>query len=339
LYYSVERNNIKTNRTFDEGSTPVSTERFSAYDKKSLDGASDFSGFLEWLIAIDNLAGSNLKEDLDVADKRIASLKLAGASKSEHELNGLYINELELRNNIYESLKTKSIYPRKLELIKSVIKNAVPGFNNIYVEKKSGRAQVMIEIDNEQINITQTSQGQQVLISLVTDIARRVLTLNPNMDNPLDSYGIVVIDEVELHLHPKWQQSVVSALLKSFKNIQFVITTHSPQVLSTVDKKNIRMFVKNDNGDILSVPPTFQTKGVKSADVMAQIMGADSIPDVKEAKEVDEFTVLLSTGKKSDALILLDVLKKHFGDNHPVILDCENSIKIYELREKIKNKI
>ncbi|CAI0839523.1 recombination protein F [Serratia quinivorans] len=339
LYYSVDRNNIKTNRTFDEGSVSVSTERYSSYDKKTLEGASDFSGFLEWFIVTDNLAGGNLKEDLYVADKRIASLKLAGASESEHELNGLYNDELELRNELHVKLNNKSFYLKKLELTKDVIRNAVPGFINIYVEKKSGRAEVMIEIDNEKINITQTSQGQQVLISLVTDIARRVITLNPKLDNPLDSPGIVVIDEVELHLHPKWQQSVVNALLKSFKNIQFVITTHSPQVLSTVDKKNIRMFVKNDKGDILSVPPTFQTKGVKSADVMAQIMGTYSIPDVQEARDVDNFTELLSNNKISDALIILDSLKKHFGDTHPVILDCENSIKIYELKERIKNKI
>jgi predicted ATP-binding protein involved in virulence len=336
LYYSIDRNNIKTNRTFDEGSTSVSTERFSSYDKKTLEGASDFSGFLEWFIVTDNLAGGNLKEDLIVADKRIASLKLAGASEIEHELNELYINELALRDKLLEVLKNKSIYLKKLELTKNVIRTVIPGFTDIYVEKKSGRAEVMIEIENQKINITLASQGQQVLISLVTDIARRMITLNPNVANPLDSYGIVVIDEIELHLHPKWQQNVVGALLKSFKNIQFVITTHSPQVLSTVDKKNIRMFVENDKGDIISAPPTFQTKGVKSADIMAQIMGTYSIPDVKEARDVDDFTALLSNDKKSEALILLESLKKHFGDTHPVILDCENSIKIYELKEKLK---
>lgn len=339
LYYSVERNNIKTNRTFDEGSTSVSTERFSAYDKKSLDGASDFSGFLEWFIVTDNLSGGNLKGNLEASEKRIASLKSAGASEHEHELNGLYVNELEMRKELKELIANKSSYLRRIELIKTVIQNVIPGFEDIYVEKKTGRAEVMIEIDNEKINITQSSQGQQVLISLVTDIARRALTLNPNLTNPLDSCGVVIIDEIELHLHPKWQQNIVSALLKSFKNIQFIITTHSPQVLSTVDKKNIRMFVKDEKGDTLSVSPTFQTKGVKSADVMAQIMGADSIPDVKEARDVDDFSTLLSNGKKSDAIILLESLKKHFGENHPVILDCENSIKIYDLKERIKTKI
>ena len=338
LYYSVDRNNIKTNRTFDEGSTSVSTERFSSYDKKTLEGTSDFSGFLEWFIVIDNLAGSNLKNSLDAADRRISSLKQAGASEKEHELYGLYVNELDARNELSKILDNKKIYLRKIELIKSVIKNVIPGFRNIYIEKKTGRAEVMIEIEEEKINITQTSQGQQVLISLITDIARRILTLNPNLINPLDSYGIVVIDEIELHLHPKWQQNVVNALLKTFKNIQFVITTHSPQVLSTVDKRNIRMFVKNDKGGMMSVSPTFQTKGVKSADVMARIMGADSIPDVKEAKDVDEFSRLLSYERKQDALILLSELKKHFGDNHPVILDCENSIKIFELKERVRNK-
>ncbi|MFJ5335390.1 retron Ec78 anti-phage system effector ATPase PtuA [Pectobacterium sp. CHL-2024] len=336
LYYSVDRNNIKTNRTFDEGSTSVSTERFSSYDKKTLDGASDFSGFLEWFIVIDNLSGGNLKDDIKVAEKRIASLKLAGADNSEHELNSLYQNEIELHASLFNTMKNKDVYLKKISFIKEVIKSSVPGFNDIYISKESGRAEVIVEIEDERINITQTSQGQQVLISLVTDIARRMITLNPNMSNPLESYGIVVIDEIELHLHPKWQQSIVSSLLNTFKNLQFVITTHSPQVLSTVDKRNIRMFIKDDEGNTLSVPPLFQTKGVKSADVMAQIMGTYSIPDVKEARDVDEFTALLSNNRKEEALLLLVDLTKHFGINHPVILDCENSIKIFELKEKIK---
>lgn len=55
-----------------------------------------------------------------------------------------------------------------------------------------------------------------------------------NKDAPQQTEGIVLIDEVDVHLHPKWQQTILSQLRDAFPCIQFIVTTHSPQVLSTV---------------------------------------------------------------------------------------------------------
>jgi predicted ATP-binding protein involved in virulence len=72
----------------------------------------------------------------------------------------------------------------------------------------------------------------------VCDIARRLAIANPKTE-PLQGQGIVLIDELELHLHPQWQRTVVSALQATFPNIQFLLTTHSPQVLSEVPQESI----------------------------------------------------------------------------------------------------
>lgn len=338
LYYSVGRNALKANRTYDEGNIELTLDRFYAYEKKTLDGDADFNGFLEWFITLDNLSGDGFREKLDDKKTVIDSLKLAGADAKGHTLNELYSLELSKYNELAEVVKNKETYYKRIELIKSVISTSMPGFEDIYVDKTSGRAEVMIQVEENKINITQASQGQQVLISLVSDIARKLITLNPNIKDPLNAPGIVVIDEIELHLHPKWQQSIINSLLMNFKGIQFIITTHSPQVLSTIDKKNIRMFVNGDDGRILSVSPNFQTKGVKSADIMAKIMGADSIPDVQEARDVDNFSVLLANDEIDKANRSLDDLIKHFGKNHPVVLDCENLIKIHDLKKKINKQ-
>ncbi|HEM6888749.1 TPA: AAA family ATPase [Providencia rettgeri] len=338
LYYSADRNNIKINRTFDEGKLNVSLRRFEAYDRKTLDGAIDFSGFLEWLIVIDNLSGSSFKQKANEYEKLVSSLKVAGAEDEKSNLNKLYLENLNELNKLTEILKNNESYSKKIELVKSVIITAMPEINDIYVDKSQGRAEIMLKFEEEKINITQASQGQQILISLVSDIARKLITLNEKLENPLFSNGIIVIDEVELHFHPKWQQNIVGILVNCFPNIQFIITTHSPQVLSTVDKNNIRIFAKNEIGEYLSVPPKFQTKGVQSADIMAQIMGTDSIPDIQEARDVDQFSKLLSDGFVEEAMNLLDKLRIHFGSDHPIILNCKNSIKIYELKNKIMNK-
>lgn len=338
LYYSSDRNNLKTKWTFDEEKINVSLKRLEAYDKKTLDGAIDFTGFLEWFIAIDNLSGNSFKLKLEESKNLVLSLKNAGAEDGENNLNKLYIEKLGELDELTKIVKNKEVYSKKIELVKQTISKAIPEFNDIYVDKSSGRAEVMVEIEGENVNIIQTSQGQQVLISLVSDIARQVITLNEKLDNPLSSNGIIVIDEIELHLHPKWQQNIVGALVNCFPNIQFIITTHSPQVLSTVDKNNIRIFAKNKVGEYLSVPPKFQTKGVQSADIMAKIMETDSIPDIKEARDVDQFSVLLSNHKIDEAKKLLENLKIHFGIEHPIILNCENLITIYKFKNSIMKK-
>jgi len=82
------------------------------------------------------------------------------------------------------------------------------------------------------------------MMALVGDIARRLAMMNQSLDNPLHGDGIVLIDEVDLHLHPKWQRSLIRQLSETFPNCQFVLTTHSPLVIS--DAKDVLVYVLND---------------------------------------------------------------------------------------------
>ena len=86
------------------------------------------------------------------------------------------------------------------------------------------------------LKLNQLSDGEKCYISLACDIARRLAIANPGAD-PLKGKGIILIDEVDLHLHPKWQQNVVSRLVATFPGCQFFITTHSPIVASDVAGK------------------------------------------------------------------------------------------------------
>jgi predicted ATP-binding protein involved in virulence len=86
---------------------------------------------------------------------------------------------------------------------------------------------------------TNLSEGEKMLIQLIADISRRLTLANPSLENPLEGTGIILIDEIELHLHPKWQRNILPALTKTFPNIQFIVTTHSPQVLSNVPNGSV----------------------------------------------------------------------------------------------------
>lgn len=71
---------------------------------------------------------------------------------------------------------------------------------------------------------------------LFGDLARRMALANPSMPNPLEGEGVVLIDEIDLHMHPSWQRKVMGVLKKTFPNIQFIVTTHSPQVLGELNE-------------------------------------------------------------------------------------------------------
>ena len=337
--YSVNRTNIKSNKTFNiEKISSVSVgSRFDAYDK-STDGTGNFSAFSEWFMMLYNLAGEGLKEQLILAKKRVDTLSVVGADNKDSELWDIFSTAKLEYDKLNSDFENKEVHIKNFEIVKKAIISTIPGFTDIFVDKSSGRVEIKVKTDDLIVNIFQTSQGQHVFLSVIGDIARRLIMLNPSLNNPLLGQGIVLIDEVELHLHPKWQQDIIISLTSTFPNIQFILTTHSPQVLSTVDKSCIRQFIHDEFGNIQSVPPRFQTKGVASTDILGEIMGTDSVPDVKEAQQVDRFSELLLLGKKNDAEDLLEKLNSHFGKEHPVILDCENKIKIFEMKERVQLK-
>ena len=134
-------------------------------------------------------------------------------------------------------IATRAIY--------DMLNDDAPIFQNLrmdYANIKEG--EMLIDKAEEVKNVRQLSSGEKTLISLVSDLARRLCILNPQKPNPLEGNGIVLIDEIDLHLHPRWQRKVVPQLQKTFPNIQFVVTTHSPFVLQNVPSESI--FVLDD---------------------------------------------------------------------------------------------
>lgn len=101
------------------------------------------------------------------------------------------------------------------------------------------------------------SDGYHVFLSLVADIARRAVSLNDfDGENATDLVeGLVLVDEIDLHLHPKWQRTVLRGLRAAFPKLQFVVSTHSPQVLSSVENRQVRHL---DNGRLVPGPVTVE---------------------------------------------------------------------------------
>lgn len=116
-------------------------------------------------------------------------------------------------------------------------------FNRVLSEFLDGFAEVAVEEDplrltvkkaGARISLQQLSDGERAFIALLGDLVRRLSLANPELQDPLAGHGVVLIDELELHLHPRWQREVVEKLRTSFPNIQFIATTHSPFIIQSL---------------------------------------------------------------------------------------------------------
>jgi predicted ATP-binding protein involved in virulence len=128
--------------------------------------------------------------------------------------------------------------------------------------------------------VSHLSDGIRNVIGMAGDIAHRCTRLNPHLGAAAAraTNGIVMIDEVDMHLHPEWQQVVIQSLRDAFPLIQFIVTTHSPQVLTTVKSANIRVLRRDTDGKWQAVPPTQSPFARESKDALAYVMGVDPLP-------------------------------------------------------------
>ncbi|MBX3408157.1 MAG: AAA family ATPase [Phycisphaeraceae bacterium] len=180
------------------------------------------------------------------------------------------------------------------------------------------------------------SSGIRSMIALVADLAYRCACLNPHLgqDAATKTPGLTLIDEVDLHLHPSWQQRVVELLQAAFGSMQCVLTTHSPQVLSTVYSDSVRVVKHHEEGSEVT-RPTLQTRGIESADILAKVMSVYSVPAVPESQWLSDYTAMVQSGRheSTEGRALWAKLVDHFGATHPALDDIAVIRRLQEFKE------
>ena len=169
---------------------------------------------------------------------------------------------------------------KDLSAVRRAIEGMIPGASNPRVDSRPTRFVVSMKSGSgstETLTVDQMSGGYRIMFALVADLARRMAQGNPHLDDPLQSEAIVLIDEVELHLHPAWQQRVLTDLTETFPNAQFIVSTHSPQVLTTVRPENIVQLKRSSSGIVVANPfgPTY---GAEAGEVLENVMGVAPRP-------------------------------------------------------------
>lgn len=146
------------------------------------------------------------------------------------------------------------------------------------------------------------SDGIRTMIGLVGDLAYRASLMNPHhgVNACRRVRGLVLIDEVDMHLHPEWQQVVLPSLREAFPNVQLIVTTHSPQVISTVRRENIRILTQHD-GKWYATMPDQSPLGRSSADALARVQSVDPVPPIPIQEDLRMYEQLVTGGREAEA--------------------------------------
>jgi len=167
------------------------------------------------------------------------------------------------------------------------------------------------------------------------DISARMAEANPHLANPNESEALIMIDEVDLHLHPRWQQTILVDLQKAFPNVQFIVTTHSPQLLSTVEAKSIQgLILKNET---LELTPFDFSLGAKSHELLDNIFGVNERPqNIKIVQKLNRYLELvdLNLYDKKEAKELREELDHWGAGKEKALLRADMDIRLKEYQRK-----
>lgn len=192
------------------------------------------------------------------------------------------------------------------------VRSAITRFLDDYTHIAAAFGKETIELldrDKKRLDIKQLSDGERGLFALVFDLARRLSLANPKLEDPLrDGEGIVLIDELDLHLHPSWQRTVIKKLTTTFPNCQFIATTHSPQIIGEVSPDNIILLERGK-------PPyrPDQSLGMDSNWILRHLMGA-SERDSETEQELSRIAGSIEDEQYDKATTAIETLRSTLGE-------------------------
>jgi predicted ATP-binding protein involved in virulence len=192
-----------------------------------------------------------------------------------------------------------------LDAVRRAIESLMPGISSPRVRVEPFGFVVTVETEHgqrEELSLSQLSGGYRIMVALVADLAWRMSHGNPHHRDPLKSEAIVLIDEIELHLHPSWQQRVLPDLMRTFENAQFIVSTHSPQVLTTVMPEHIVELGRVDGNIVAGSAEGQPTFGAEAGYVQDALMRVPERPSNNDfVRNLMQYRNLISDGMGESA--------------------------------------
>ena len=227
-------------------------------------------------------------------------------------------------------------------LVKQAVQQAIDaclestGFHDLYYNFDLN-CFVINHPDVGEMIVDDLSDGFRSILSMVADLAYRMVCLNPQLgaNAVVDTPGVVLIDEIDMHLHPLWQQTVLLDMQRAFPKVQFIVTTHSPQVLSSVPAESVRVLVWGRSFE--GVRRVSFSMGASSSQILQDIQNvtlrSERLPIVQSLKRYLEL-VSEDQWDTEEALRLRKQLDAWSQGNEPALLRADMDIRMRKFRRK-----
>ncbi len=236
---------------------------------------------------------------------------------------------LRSRQSTFSELDTPVTYQfpdPQLEAVRSALTEFLPDFSDFTIRRKPLRMEV--KKNGKRLTVNQLSGGELILIAMIGDLARRMAIANPDSTKPLEGAGIVLIDEIDLHLHPRWQRMIVPKLLEVFPNCQFILSTHSPHVITHVQPESLFLLEQTDSGIVARKPNESYGKNVDR--VLEDLMGLKTTRPNDVASDLHSIFETIDAGKLEEARKQITDLMQKIGAD-PDLVKARVLIKRREL--------
>ena len=349
LFYGVDRSSLKTKDKFDKADFISKVERLNAIPQK-LKSTLNFNDFLLWLKYLDDANNQDLVNALESVKSELANIE--GKVNELDSYDNAMLTGLNAANELLKKMNSiASIYSKledvknnnevdtqrgkQLQKIKETIISFIPNIIDIKIDRNLSYPFIVKKQDGSQFPLSELSQGEKSIISLVGDLVRRMLILNPHKENPLDTPAIVIIDELELHLHPQWQEEVISKLERTFKNTKFILTTHPPTLVSSIINENL--YLIKGNQIISGKHLDFGTYGAEYASIYTLLYNINSRSDNEIKEKLERYLSLVNENlyASEEAIMLKKELEKNFKGNEPSLEEAKLIIENKEWEKSL----
>lgn len=261
--------------------------------------------------------------------------KDVGVTAKGSRLRGYY-NAMDQLTNIkffLELFKTETLYELQhqeksiqLAVVKRAVEECIEDCAKIYYDVSYDKLLIDVKSANELIPFFSLSDGVRTTLSLVMEIAFRCYLLNPylGIDAAKLTEGVVLIDEIDLHLHPTWQKKIVADLRRAFPNIQFIVTTHAPLVIGSL--KEGALFNISENKLY-----QFQNQFGRDANAILKEMRTEPMDDELQ-NDIDNYFILIENekGKSQEAISLRQKLGSKLGEDHAELQRADIMLNFFE---------
>lgn len=282
--------------------------------RDALSCKADYRVLLEWMRERESLEDKEYRRRKQQNEERIREeMRQTGKTLSQIDFSAL---QLDYRD-------------RQLEAVRYTWRQFMPELSDFSIEMNPLRLEATK--NNVRFSISQLSDGEKSLLAMVGDIARRLSIANPTLENPLLGEGIIMIDEIDLHLHPQRQRTIVPKLQKVFPNCQFIVATHSPQILGHVHPESIILFRMDETG-VVQVRRPEESYGMTTNEILEDIMDVPS-RNAEEERKLLRLFELIERRRLPEAKALIEEIRQ-YRRSEPKLIAADARIRRLEMKEE-----